>query len=144
MHTFMNGHRRLGVFIEVLDKSKKDNLKARNFDKIWLKRVATTRWDSLCEAAKIVDTCFHELLECFRIIREDKSKLKELIISAIGFKVRMLDFDFIACLEICVAIFDLLLPEMTMLQGKIIDKGAANSIIAHKVKNLKALRTDES
>ncbi len=131
-------------FIEVLDGSKKDNLKARNFDKIRLKRVATTRWGSLREAAKTVNTCFHELLECFRIIGEDKSMLKESIISAIGFKVRMLDFDFIACLKICVAIFHLLLPATTMLQGKIIDMGAANSIIAHAVKNLKALRTNES
>ncbi len=139
----MNEHRRLGVFIEVLDRSKKDNLKDRNFDKIRLKRVVTTRWGSLRKAAKTVDTCFNELLECFQII-EDKSMLKESMISAIGFKVSMLDFDFIACLKICVAIFDLLLPATTMLQGKDNRYGRSKFYNSPQGEKFEGVKTDES
>lgn len=144
MHTFMNGHRRHGVFVEVLQRSKIDNQKTQNFDKIRLKRVATTRWSSLRESAKTVDLCFQELLDCFRIIAADKNMPRESITSATGFSVKMLDFDFVACLKIGVTIFDLLLPATTMLQGRVLDIGAAISIIAHTIQKLKKLRTDES
>lgn len=63
---------------------------------------------------------------------------------AAGLRAKMFSFDFIATLEICVTIFEVLAPTTTMLQGTIIDFGSASSILAYTTKALKELRTNES
>lgn len=145
LFVFMHwSHKRHGTFVEVMNRSKVENLKSKSFSKQRLKRIRTTRWGSKYEACKTLKSCFIETLECLEIIKNDSETAPEFKTLASGLKTKMSSFNFVATLEICATVFDALAPTTTLLQGVIIDFGSANSIIGHTTRSLKALRSDDN
>ncbi len=147
LYLFMHwSHVRHGTFVEVLEKSvvENKNLKPKNFSKMRLKSIRTTRSGSKHEACKTLKACFTETIQCLEQIKNDRDTDAEYKTMATGLKSKMFTTDFIAILEICSTIFDMLAPTTTMLQGIMIDFGSASSIINYTVQALRALRTDES
>ena len=111
IHSFMNGHRRHGTLVEYLKKGEKDSPREKqHLGKRRLKRVSTTRWSSRHAACTTLLSCFREVIQCLDVIAKDEESSKESITQAIGLKTRMLTFDFIATLKICVTIFNVLAP----------------------------------
>lgn len=137
LHKFMNGHRRHGTFVEILEKSMKNKRKR-------VKRVCTTRWNSKHAACTTLLSCYSEIMESLEKISQDKNSTKESVTQAIGLKTRFATFDFIATLKICVTIFEVLAPATTWLQGIMIDFGSATEIIHDTDNELKKLRTEQS
>lgn len=143
LHTFMNGHRRHGLFVEILKESEK-KLKKKHLGTRRLKRVFVTRWSSKPAACGTLDACYPEIIYCLDSISKDKTVPKEAAAGALGLKMKISEFDFVATLQICLRIFQRLAPVTIVLQGIIIDFGSASNIIKNTIEALQLLRTKES
>lgn len=136
----MNGHKRHGTVVEILETSEK-NRGIKNLSKRRLKRVFTIRWNSKSASCITLNDCFREVITCLDTIANDKTMPQDSVTSASGLKKRMLTFDFIATLKICLEIFGHLLPVTVILQGTAMDFGSVTAVLNHTIGKLNDLRT---